>query len=157
MRSNIGHVTKNQEVSRCQSHSANFGPIAWKRIEPGNTILESMSYSFPSDQTKIGGVSLILDTAIASRQISKPGSTSAARNSALNTPILLCHTYSEPSGHKDSLGTHLYIPYLFKNWANRDRVIHFLGYFWWFLRSAISKTWVFCLISMHYITLYIIE
>ena len=85
-----------------QSHSANFGPIAWKRIEPGNTILESMSYSFPSDRTKIGGVSLILDTAIASRQISKPGSTSAARNSALNTPILLCHTYSEPSGHKDS-------------------------------------------------------
>ena len=34
-------------------------------------------------------------TAIASRQISKRRSTSAARNSALNTPYPLCHTYSE--------------------------------------------------------------
>ena len=35
---------------------------------------------------KIGRVFLRIDTAIASRQISKRGSTSATRNSALNTP-----------------------------------------------------------------------
>ena len=45
-----------------------------------------MFYLFQSDRTKIGGVTLILDTATASRQISKWGSTSAARNSALKPP-----------------------------------------------------------------------
>ena len=27
-----------------------------------------------------------------------------------------------------------------KNWVNRDWVIHFLGFFWWFLRSAARFT-----------------
>ena len=35
-----------------QSHSANFGPIAWKQIEPGVPISESMFYSFQNDRTK---------------------------------------------------------------------------------------------------------
>ena len=55
-----------------------------KRIEHGVPISESMFYSFPSDRTKIDGVTLIRHTAIASRQILKRGSTSATRNSALN-------------------------------------------------------------------------
>ena len=42
--------------------------------------------SISSDRTKIGVVSLN-DTAIQSRQISKRGSTSAARNLALKTPL----------------------------------------------------------------------
>ena len=52
-----------------------------------------------------------------------------------------------------------------KNWANRDWVIHFLGHFWWFLRSeaqiiyltTIFKVQVFWVILMHYITLCVID
>lgn len=68
-----------------QSHPANFGQIAWKRIQPGVPILEPMFYSFQSDQTKIGGVTFFLDTTIAARTILKRRSTLAAPNSALNT------------------------------------------------------------------------
>ena len=69
-----------------QSHSANFRPIAWKRIEPGVPISESMLfYLFPSNRTKFGGVTLIRNTKIASQQILKRESTSVARNTALKT------------------------------------------------------------------------
>ena len=49
-----------------------------------------------------------------------------------------------------------------KNWENRDWVIGFLKYFWWFLRSYIVKTaifkiWVFWAKTMHSITLYAID
>ena len=75
-------------------------------------------------------MSLIRNTAIQSRQISKRGSTSAAHNSALNTPYPPCHTYSEPSRHKDSPGTTSFIPYLSKKkWANRDEATVFFGLF----------------------------
>ena len=45
--------------------------VAWKRIEHGFPILESMFYSFPSDRTKIGGVTLISDITICRGQILK--------------------------------------------------------------------------------------
>ena len=61
-----------------------------------STCLGSMFYSFPSDRTKIGGVSLIRNIAIGSQQILKQGSTSAGHNSALIPPTPLCHTYFEP-------------------------------------------------------------
>ena len=48
-----------------QSNSANFGPISSKGMEPGFPISEPIFYSFRSDQTKIGRVTLIFDTAIA--------------------------------------------------------------------------------------------
>ena len=47
---------------------------------------ESMFYSFQSDRTKTKKVLVFFDTAIASRQILKWGSTSAGRNSTLKTP-----------------------------------------------------------------------
>ena len=63
-----------------------------------------MLIQFSSDRAKIEVVSLKIDTAFQSRQISKRGSTSAAGNSALNIPYPLCHTHSEPSGHEDTPG-----------------------------------------------------
>jgi len=92
------------------------------------------------------------NTAIASRQISRRRSTNP-----------LCNKYSEPPGHEDSPGTTFYIMIFLtysKNWANRDWVIGFLGYFWWLMRSYIAKTeifriWVFWVISMHSITLFV--
>ena len=50
-----------------QRPSANFGPIAGKLNQHGLIGHESMLNKFPSDRTKISGVSLILDTAIQSR------------------------------------------------------------------------------------------
>ena len=57
-----------------------------KQIKHWLHIYESIIYSFQSDQTKIGGVTLIGNTEFASRQISKRGSTLAARNSVLKSP-----------------------------------------------------------------------
>ena len=54
-----------------QSHSANFRPIALKRIEPRVLISEPLFYSIQSDRTQIGGVTLICYTKIALRQILK--------------------------------------------------------------------------------------
>ena len=68
-----------------QRHSSNFILIALKRIEHGLTTLESMFYSFQTSRKKIGGVSSIRHTAIASQQIFKIGSTSAALNSAFKS------------------------------------------------------------------------
>ena len=47
-----------------QSHSANFGSIALKLIEHGVLVSEPMFYSFQSDGTKIGVVTLIRNTEI---------------------------------------------------------------------------------------------
>ena len=60
----IGHVKRKIRGVKNQRHSANFRPIALKRIEPGVTTLKSMFYSFQRDGTKIDGVTLIFDTAI---------------------------------------------------------------------------------------------
>ena len=60
----IRGVTKNY-------HFCIYGPIALKRIEHGVLVLEPMFYSFQSDRTKIGGVTLIRSTEIVSRQIWK--------------------------------------------------------------------------------------
>ena len=69
--------------------------------------------------------------------MSKRGSTWAARNSALKTPypplpyiIWTLWTWGFTRYHV------LYTIPFSKNWANRDWVIHFLGYFGWFLRSG---------------------
>ena len=91
--SKSGHRPKTGRVQRCDS------AIFLERREHRVPISESLFYSFPSSRTKIGGVTLICQTEITSRQILKRGSTSPARNSALKTPYPLCHTYSEPSGH----------------------------------------------------------
>ena len=45
-----------------QRQFANFRPMVMKRIQHGLQYVESMLYSFQSDQTKIGGVSLIHNT-----------------------------------------------------------------------------------------------
>ena len=63
-----------------QRHSANFRLNALKRIEHGLNILESMFYSLQNDWTTIGGVSLIRNTTIVSRQILKQWLTAAGRN-----------------------------------------------------------------------------
>ena len=72
-----------------QSHSANFGPIAWKQIEPGVPISESMFYSFQSDQTKIGGVTLICNGSFTTRQMSKRGPTLALKTAYPHLPYIL--------------------------------------------------------------------
>ena len=59
----------------------------------------------------------------------KKGSTSVFCNSALNTPIPLCHTYSEPSGHEDSPGGTQNIPYLLKNLSKSRLSDPFFGLF----------------------------
>ena len=46
----------------CLSHSANLHPIAFMRLEHGLRYWDSRFYSFPSDLTKIGGVTLIRNT-----------------------------------------------------------------------------------------------
>ena len=45
-----------------QYHSPNFGPIALKRIEYGLRYWDSRFYSFKSDRTKMGGVTLICNS-----------------------------------------------------------------------------------------------
>ena len=62
-----------------------FSPIALKRIEHGVLVSEPMFYSFQSNRTKNKKVLIFRYTKFASRQISKWGSTSAARNLALKT------------------------------------------------------------------------
>ena len=64
-------MLKKRSAVTNQRHSAIFRSIPWKRIGHGLAILESMFYSFPSDLTKIGGVSLIRNGGIGSRKILK--------------------------------------------------------------------------------------
>ena len=88
-----------------------------------------METQYPSDQTKIGGVTLIRNGLFTTRQMSKRGSSLAARTSALKTPSPLTpypHTYSGPSGHKDSPRTIQNVPYLLKKLRLSDR---FFGIF----------------------------
>ena len=61
-----------------QKHFFIFRPRSLILNKPGLQVYESRLIQFPTSRTKIGGVSLILDTAIALRQILKRGSTSAA-------------------------------------------------------------------------------
>ena len=56
--------------------SLGFGPIAFKQIEHGVPISESMFYSFQAIGPKIKKTLVFGNTAFASRQNSKRGSTS---------------------------------------------------------------------------------
>ena len=116
----------------CGKSKKNCGDIS--QVSPafcmyaGPIVHESMLIQFPSDMTTIGE----WKTAIASRQISKRGSTSAARNSALTTLYTLCHSYSDLRIHQVPPNVcHTYS----KFWANCYWVNGSLGYFWWFLRG----------------------
>ena len=78
----------------------------------------------------------------------------------MSTPLYL--TYSKPSEHEDSPGTTQCITYLLKNSANRDWATGFSVIFEvrspaYITKSAIFKIWVFWVISMHYITLFVID
>ena len=81
-----------------QRHSTDFRPRGLQLIKPGVTILQSIfnCIKLLTSQTKIGGVSLIWDTAICRGQILRRRSTSAVRNSAFNTLYPLWQTFSEP-------------------------------------------------------------
>ena len=119
-----------------------------------------MFYSFQSDWTKIGGVTLIRNGLFTTRQMSKRGSTSPARRRSPLPPFLYIFwafwTWRFTMYHIK------YTRPIKKDWENRDWVIVFFGYFWWFCpdyigKSAIFKIWVFWVISMYFITLYIID
>ena len=81
-------------------------------------------------------------------------------------PTLLCHTYSEPSGHEDSPGGTQNIPYLFKNLSKSRLSDPFFGLFLvisevgsqiYITNLAIFKIWVFSATFWHEITLYAID
>ena len=91
-----------------------------ERRGDGVLVSECMFYMFQRDQTEIGGVTLICNTAFAFRQNSRRGSTSAP----------LCPTYSESSKHKDSPGTTFHIPYLLKKLSKSRLSDRFFGLFW---------------------------
>ena len=126
-----------------------------------------MFYLFQSDQTKNKKVLIFADTTHRSRQILKWGSTLAARNSALKTPLPtpLCHTYFGPSRHEDSPGTTWYIAYLFKKLSKSRLSDRFFGLFLvicevsyiYIAKTVIFKIWVFWVKTMHSITLYAID
>ena len=129
-----------------------------------------MFYSFLSDQTKIGRVTSIGNTTIASQQILKRGSTLAAINSTFNTlyPLLpyifwtlwtwgfiKCHIkynimLNIPIKKIEQIAIEWLVFGLFL-------LISEVGSSDYIAKSAILKMWVFWVISMHYITLYVIE
>ena len=89
--SKCGHRPKTGSITKIRaltnwSDSANLGPIILKRIEHGVQISKPMFYSFQIDQTKIGGVTLILYGLFTTQQMSKRGLTSAGRKPAFKTP-----------------------------------------------------------------------
>ena len=92
-----------------------------------------MLIKFPSDWTKFGRVSLIRNTAIAWRQISKRGSISAARNSALDTPY--------PPLHLSSillLVSHIRRAFRVPECGHRNYSMDSVARFWYYLRAVPS-------------------
>ena len=90
-----------------------------------------MFYWFQIDQTKIGGVTLILYGLFTTQQMSKRGLTSAGRNPAFKTPYtpFPIHILNRLDMRIRHVSYKIYHTYK-KNWENRDLVIRFLGDFW---------------------------
>ena len=108
-----------------------------RRCYKKSKVLRIRLIQFQTSRTKIGRVTLIRNTEIVSRQISKRGSTSAPHNSALKTPypplpyiIWTAWTWGFTTYHKAYT-----IP--IKKLRKLQFSDRFLGYFWWFLRFYI--------------------